>query len=136
MKKSLYIIAAVLLAACAPKADTERLICAEADMQSFPYSENGLRVSKHQTVTPVEGVEGLEVVETYFVNEGKPVTVKGYELCRTEVEAQDSVVWSLQPSSTNARLDWVLPVTEGFEKENYLGMNNSDYGGGIPVVDL
>ena len=49
MKKSLYIIAAVLLAACAPKADTERLICAEADMQSFPYSENGLRVSKHQT---------------------------------------------------------------------------------------
>ena len=137
MKKSLYIVALFAFAACSvPKQDAARLVCAEADMQVFPFSENGLKVTKHETVTPVEGVEGLEVVETYFVNEGKPVTVKAYELCRTEVEAKDSVVWSLQPTSTNARLDWVLPVKEGFEKQNYLGMNNSDYGGGIPVVDL
>ena len=134
-RKFLYILAAVALIGCS-KPETERLICAEADMQSFPYSGNGLKVSKHQTITPVEGVEGLEVVETFFVNEGKPVTVKGYELCRTEIEAQDSVVWSLQPSSSSARMDWVLLVTEGFQKDNYLGMNNSDYGGGIPVVDL
>ena len=137
MKKVFYlIVAAATLVACQPKQDTERLICAEADMQSFPYNENGLHVVKHQTITPVEGVEGLEVIETFFVNEGKPVTVKAYELCRTQITPKDSIVWSLQPTSTNARLDWVLPVTEGFEKENYLGMNNSDYGGGIPVVDL
>ena len=137
MKKVFYlIVAAATLVACQPKQDTERLICAEADMQSFPYNENGLHVVKHQTITPVEGVEGLEVFETFFVNEGKPVTVKAYELCRTQITPKDSIVWSLQPTSTNARLDWVLPVTEGFEKENYLGMNNSDYGGGIPVVDL
>ena len=102
----LYILAAVAMVACAPKQQTERLICAEAEMNAFPYSENGLKVSKHQTVTPVEGVAGLEVVETYFVNDGKPVTVKAYELCRTEIEAQDSIVWSLQPSSTSARMDW------------------------------
>jgi len=140
MKKVFYLLslsaAVFCLNACAPKQDTERLICAEADMQSFPYSENGIRVVKHQCVKPVDGVPGLEVVETYFVNEGKPVTVKAYELCRTEIKAKDSVVWSLQPSSTNARLDWVLPVSEGFQKDNYLGMNNSDYGGGIPVVDV
>ena len=105
-------------------------------MQSFPYSENGMKVTKHQTVTPVEGVDGLEVIETFFVNEGAPVTVKAYELCRTEIEPQDTVVWSLQPSSTVRRLDWVLPVKEGFFQRNYLGMNNTDYGGGIPVVDL
>lgn len=136
MKKTFYIIAALALAACAPKQDTERLICAEADMQSFPYSENGMKVTKHQTVTPVEGVDGLEVIETFFVNEGAAVTVKAYELCRTEIEPQDTVVWSLQPSSTVRRLDWVLPVKEGFFQRNYLGMNNTDYGGGIPVVDL
>ena len=137
MKKVIYMIGAlVALAACAPKPETERLICAEAEMSVFPYSANGLRIVKHQTVTPVEGVEGLEVIETWFVNEGKPVTVRAYELCRTEVEAQDSVVWSLQPSSTSLRLDWVLPVKEGFYQRNYLGMNNTDYGGGIPVVDL
>ena len=137
MKKAIYLIAAIVcLNACAPKQETERLICAEAEMNVFPYSANGLKVSKHQTVTPVEGVEGLEVVETYFVNEGKAITVQAYELCRTAVSPQDTVVWSLQPSSTSARLDWVLPVTEGFYQRNYLGMNNSDYGGGIPMVDL
>ena len=124
------------LAACTPKQQPDRLICTEAEMNAFPFNQDGMRVVKYQTVTPVEGVEGLEVIETYFVNLGKPVTVKAYELCRTTIKANDTVVWSLQPSSTNARLDWVLPVTEGFEKENYLGMNNSDYGGGIPVVDL
>ena len=137
MKKSLIFLGlAAMMVACSPKQDTERLICAEAQMSAFPYSQDGLRVTKHQTVTPVENVPGLEVIETFFVNEGNPVTVKAYELCRTEVEAKDTVVWSLQPSSSSARLDWVLPVTEGFAKENYLGMNNTDYGGGIPVVDL
>ena len=100
MKKAIYIIvAAVAFVACAPKGDTERLICAEAEMNVFPYSANGLKVIKEQTVTPVEGVPGLEVIETRFVNLGKAVTVKGYELCRTEIEAQDTVVWSFQPSS-------------------------------------
>ncbi len=137
MRKLFYIIlVAAAFAACAPRTDTERLVCEEADMQSFPFSENGMRVVKHRTVTPVEGVEGLEVIETYFVNEGKPVTVKAYELCRTVVTPEDTVVWSLQPSSSAERLDWVLPVTEGFSKENYLGMNNTDYGGGIPMVDI
>jgi alpha-galactosidase len=137
MKKSLIFLGlAAMMVACSPKQDTERLICAEVQMSAFPYSQDGLRVTKHQTVTPVENVPGLEVIETFFVNEGNPVTVKAYELCRTEVEAKDTVVWSLQPSSSSARLDWVLPVTEGFAKENYLGMNNTDYGGGIPVLDL
>ena len=137
MKKSLIFLGiAAMMIACAPKQDTEKLICAEAEMTVFPYNQDGIRVIKEQSVTPVEGVEGLEVIETRFINMGKPVTVKAYELCRTEVEAQDTVVWSLQPSSSSARLDWVLPVTEGFAKENYLGMNNTDYGGGIPVVDL
>ena len=139
MKKVFYLlslsIAVFGLNACS-KPQTERLLCAEAEMASFPYNKDGLHVEKLQTVTPVEGVEGLEVIETSFVNLGKPVTVNAYELCRTTVEAKDTVVWSLQPSSSSARLDWVLPVTEGFKKENYLGMNNTDYGGGIPVLDL
>ena len=48
----------------------------------------------------------------------------------------DSMFWSFQGSSTDARADWILPVQQGFEQENYMGMNNSDYGGGIPVLDL
>ena len=140
MKKVFYLlslsVAVICLASCQPKQDSERLICAEADMQEFPYQRDGLHVIKQQSVTNVDGVPGLQVLETQFVNLGKPVTVKAYELCRTAVEAKEDVVWSLQPSSTSARMDWVLPVKEGFQKDNYLGMNNTDYGGGIPVVDL
>ena len=137
MKKSIIFLSiAAMMVACAPKHGTDRLFCAEAEMCSFPFKQAGLHVIKQQTVTPVEGVEGLEVIETSFINLGKPVKVQGYELCRMEIQAQDTIVWSLQPSSTSLRQDWVLPVTEGFYQCNYLGMNNTDYGGGIPLVDL
>ena len=75
MKKVFYLLslsaAVFCLNACGPKQDSERLICAEADMQSSPYQKDGLYVVKYQNITPVEGVEGLEVIETYFVNIGK-----------------------------------------------------------------
>ena len=67
MKRLFYLLFStfilVLLTSCSPKKETEKLICAEAEMTSFPYSAGGLKVTKHQTVTPVEGVEGLEVIE-------------------------------------------------------------------------
>lgn len=44
--------------------------------------------------------------------------------------------WSYQSESTVSRNDWVLPVSEGFSQRNYMGMNNSDYGGGTPVLSL
>jgi len=44
--------------------------------------------------------------------------------------------WSFQGSSSSARADWVLPVKKGFYQENFMGMNQSDYGGGIPVTDI
>jgi alpha-galactosidase len=132
----LIVCAMALFTGCVAKPATDLLECDAATITHFPYKANGVEVTKHQTCTPIENIPGLVKIETFYVNEGKPITVRAYEMCRTEVEANDSVVWSLQPSSTNGRLDWVLPVTEGFKKENFLGMNNSDYGGGIPMVDL
>ncbi len=126
----------LMLVACGTKPQTDSLIADEVTMSQFPYKADGFNVEKIQSITPVEEFPGLEVIQTQYVNHGKPITVNAYEMCRTEIQAKDTVVWSLQPSSSNARMDWVLPVQEGFRKENYLGMNNSDYGGGIPVVDL
>lgn len=127
-----------LLPGCSPShgVESDLLECDAAVMTSFPYKANGVEVEKHQTCTAVEGYPGLYRIETYYVNHGKPVAVRAYEMCRTAVKATDSIVWTLQPTSTSARLDWVLPVREGFRKENYLGMNNSDYGGGIPLIDV
>lgn len=137
MKYGRFILLSLLavFTACQKHYD-DALLCEEVEISDFPYSHSGIRVEKLQKVTPVAEFPGLEIVETRFVNHGKTLRVKGYELCKTEMVAEDTVVWSFQPSSTNARMDWVLPVTQGFSKDNYLGMNNCDYGGGIPVVDL
>ena len=44
--------------------------------------------------------------------------------------------WSYQGASYEDRRDWVVPLSEGFEQENYLGMNASDYGSGTPIIDI
>jgi alpha-galactosidase len=44
--------------------------------------------------------------------------------------------WSFQGSSHADRRDWIQKVTPGFYEKNFMGMNASDYGGGIPVIDL
>ena len=86
-------------------------------------------------VSHPEGFPGLAVFEHVFVNEGNetvyfdawesdPVCVKA---CR---------VWTFQPSSSAERKDWAFPVGNGFYQRNYLGMNGSDYGGGIPFVSV
>ncbi|MFO1468870.1 MAG: alpha-galactosidase [Steroidobacteraceae bacterium] len=44
--------------------------------------------------------------------------------------------WSYCGSTHQDRRDWVQPVRPGFEQANFMGMNASDYGGGVPIVDV
>lgn len=96
---------------------------------------------------PLDGVEAVVVLDTLadfpgmvirevsFVNTGsEPLKVAAMETSRIRIQGPE--VWSLQPSSSGERKDWVLPVEDGFYQRNYLGMNDSDYGGGIPMVTL
>jgi len=50
--------------------------------------------------------------------------------------AAQPAFWSYQSGSYESRPDWVLPLKAGFKQQNYLGMNDSDYGGGTPVIDV
>lgn len=142
MKRFLFLIVCVALhtsllsASSSTSASSSALITSKGTISSFPYKKGGVQIEKLETVTSVPNMPGLEIIETRFVNHGRPVKVLAYELCRTELPTVLDTVWSLQPSSSEERLDWVLPVYQGFEKQNYLGMNSSDYGGGIPVIDL
>lgn len=115
---------------------SDTLFTGEVEINHFPYNANGIKVEKITVTRQVEDIPGMTIVQTSFVNHGKTLEVRGYEVNRMSIKAQDTVVWSLQPSSSNARMDWVLPVAQGFQKDNYLGMNNSDYGGGIPMLDI
>lgn len=84
---------------------------------------------------PAEGHEGMTLKNIGFINvSGKDLLVDAIETSAITLEGKE--IWSLQPTSTAERLDWVMPVPDGFSKDNYLGMNNSDYGGGIPMISL
>lgn len=151
----IMVLAVVLLAAtsCSERIDTrDALIVGDSVLSEFhvtssksegknvkvvrsEFRSDKYAVEKVQRLTTYPEL-GMTTSETYYVNLGEELTVKGYEAQRHTMQANDTVVWTLQPTSSEARLDWVLPIQPGFEKDNYLGMNNSDYGGGIPMIDL
>jgi alpha-galactosidase len=77
---------------------------------------------------------------TYRNNDGTDVKVdvwvnNHYGIANTS-SGYEHPFWSYQSESTSWRNDWVLPVSNGFSQQNYMGMNNSDYGGGTPVSSL
>ena len=78
---------------------------------------------------------GMTLRSVAFVNNGSaPIKVDAIETSFIEVAAPD--VWTFQPTSSGERKDWAFPVKDGFSQRNYLGMNDPDYGGGIPMVCL
>lgn len=100
------------------------------------------RLSKKVEVTTFADFPGMAIFQVTYQNQSaQPVRIQewvnnNYALLRGDPSSEGSPFWSFQGASYRDRRDWVLPVTEGFSQENYLGMNASDYGGGTPVVDL
>lgn len=91
------------------------------------------------SVTAYDKYPSTLVVRASYTNEAEEaVAVDGWSVCSLRVNAagDDPCFWSFQGQSTEEREDWILPVGDGFFQQNYMGMNNSDYGGGVPVVCL
>ena len=68
---------------------------------------------------------------------GTPVAVKGWTTEEFSVIGGEGepALWSFQGQSTAERADWLIPIGgDSFYQKNYMGMNNTDYGGGIPVI--
>lgn len=103
------------------------------------YKKDGFMIEKHQTITIPAKFPGMLLFKTYYVNVAEKIaTVTAWENHKLRISPlnKDSVIWSFQPSSSSKREDWILPVKQGFSKKNYLGMNNSDYGGGMPIINM
>jgi alpha-galactosidase len=73
---------------------------------------------------------------SYRNNGNKALKVRGWVNNDYSLMASDTVFWSYQGASYDSRPDWVLPIRPGYQRDNFLGMNASDYGGGIPVADI
>jgi alpha-galactosidase len=96
-------------------------------------------IDKILTINTFHDFPGWAFYKVQYVNTGtNDILVQKWVNHSYKIESnQDEPdFWSFQASSTEARKSWVLPVKQGFYQKNYLGMNDPDYGGGIPVLDI
>ncbi|MFZ5942468.1 MAG: glycoside hydrolase family 36 protein [Bacteroidota bacterium] len=103
------------------------------------YSVDDISLLKIVRVVAYDSLPGSLVCSVKYVNNGlEDLLVKGWVNSNYLLQPEDTstTFWSFQGSSTSSRADWVLPLTPGFSQENFMGMNDSDYGGGIPVTDV
>lgn len=99
----------------------------------------GGSLKKISSVAKYNDFPDMLITQTSFVNNSDvAIEIKGISNNRYEVigGSDTPTYWSFQGESTSRRRDWILPVSENFYQRNYMGMNNSDYGGGIPVTCL
>jgi alpha-galactosidase len=99
------------------------------------------RIEKHVEVTAYAARPRWLFFRVRYTNEGDaPVEVAGWTSHRYVLETgpdrREPAFWSYQSASYEKRPDWLLPLTRGFARQNFLGMNDSDYGGGTPIVDV
>jgi alpha-galactosidase len=102
-------------------------------------SEKGTKLTKILIINTYDQFAGWAFYKLQYINSGeKDVIVKKWVNNSYKIDSKkDSPdFWSFQASSTGARKSWVLPVKTGFYQKNFLGMNDPDYGGGIPVIDV
>ena len=93
--------------------------CSQQPANDCAYS-GGKPVKGLEVVTATAPAGDLTLRSVCFVNNGKnTVSIDAIETSPISVEGTE--VWSFQ---------------DGFYQRNYLGMNASDYGGGIPMVSI
>ncbi len=104
------------------------------------FSNDSMKITKQIIIKIYDNFPDLAVFRVSYQNKGHhPLNIQSWTNHQYQILPETTTAppyWSFQAASYPERPDWVLPVTHGFAQENYQGMNASDYGGGIPVVDL
>lgn len=102
------------------------------------YHGFGNSVQKTLTITIYNNFPDMALFDVTYKNIGdKTVEINKWVSNRYRIlQNNDTLFWSFQGQSTEERADWIRPLFPGFFQKNYMGMNNSDYGGGIPVSDI
>ena len=102
------------------------------------HKEGSIHVEKTSILKKYDNYPDLLLIKTTYTNLAEKAVItkvasNQYEILHTN---DTPSYWAFQGSSTSARSDWIRPLVPGYYDKNYMGMNNSDYGGGIPVVDI
>lgn len=96
---------------------------------------------KEVEVTAYDGRPGWLFLRGRYRNDGTgPLQVRGFTSHRYAFargpDRHEPAYWSYQSASYESRPDWLLPIEPGYSRGNDLGMNETDYGGGTPVIDV
>lgn len=123
------------------KTTTMKTVLGEAVMHEYQgiYRNGEIAIQKILRVKTFKDFPGMLTTTVVYKNIGKrDVPVSSWVNNEYSINSAGDTpsFWSFQGSSSSTREDWVLQVNPGFYQKNYLGMNNSDYGGGIPVTSL
>ena len=103
------------------------------------YNENGLNITKKLTLKIYDNFPNLISTQVTYTNNSEDAVFinkwinNGY----TILSKNDTpLFWAFQGSSTKDREDWIKPIETGYYQRNFMGMNDTDYGGGIPVTSV
>lgn len=99
-------------------------------------SNNGLR--KIVTVNSYKDYPNFVVFQVTYENQGRAALEISEWVnngTRFELTSPSQTVWTFQGGSYEDRYDWVRPLEAGGGEDNFMGMNSTDYGGGVPVID-
>jgi len=103
------------------------------------FKKDGYAVEKQLDVFSVDSMPDMLCVKVSYINRGDRMlqVIKWVNHAWAVKSAGDQpAFWSFQGSSTPERKDWILPVDSSFSQRNFMGMNGTDCGGGIPLLDL
>ncbi len=103
------------------------------------FNAEGTTIQKKEIITSYQSFPSLLSIKIEYINQSnKDIYIQNWKNHNYTLLSQNDFpnFWAFQGSSSDERADWIQPLEPGFYKENYMGMNNSDYGGGIPVTSV
>jgi len=110
--------------------------------KQFTIVASSANLDKKVTITSYNDFPTMLFFDVTYTNNGKTdLVVTGWSNNNYAFKAiprkdDKPLFWSYQPGSYGWDNDWLQPLKKGFTRENYMGMNRVDYGGGTPVVDV
>ena len=104
------------------------------------YADDETNLRKLITISILNNYSSMAFINVSYKNTGKDdIIVTGWvNNSYTISSAGETEIpfWSYQGASYPDRRDWVMPLNEGFEQKNYMGMNATDYGSGTPISNV
>ncbi|GAA3510360.1 alpha-galactosidase [Aquimarina addita] len=103
------------------------------------YTDNDISIDKELILIAYDAYPDLITTKVIYTNAKEDeVYVEKWINNEYNIHSQGDtpLFWAFQGSSTQKRSDWIKPLEPGFYQKNFMGMNDTDYGGGIPVTSV